>query len=380
MVSDIKFRMEAAGRAYRANARSLTESELLARLRSFGIELDRPLLKRLCNQHLSAEEIAEPLIAKCAFKNRQEESEGDWIWVCLDALWQRWFPDIPSFEMLDDKIQAGYELLASTGAAAGCPVWVDAWKDVLYFLDKADLHSISEFDRLFKGTQSLFNWIQDLEAELWNAHFEDPQHLTARIAICEEAMRRFEAGDNLMTQNHRRALAESYCELGETRKADELYRQWLGTDPQWGWGWIGWSDCYRGTHFGLDSSRKAEEILREGLSIAGVRDFKYLAGRLSDLYKKQGRADEAKEIERQAEMKAPAAQHTIEILQGGKVLRQKTSITFEGDGLPLSDLHKLANLQRVSAAQVTGKKHKIGRNEPCPCGSGQKFKKCCIGR
>lgn len=23
---------------------------------------------------------------------------------------------------------------------------------------------------------------------------------------------------------------------------------------------------------------------------------------------------------------------------------------------------------------------KIGRNEPCPCGSGQKFKKCCIGK
>ena len=22
--------------------------------------------------------------------------------------------------------------------------------------------------------------------------------------------------------------------------------------------------------------------------------------------------------------------------------------------------------------------HKIGRNEPCPCGSGKKFKKCCM--
>ncbi|MHB8874996.1 MAG: SEC-C metal-binding domain-containing protein, partial [Myxococcaceae bacterium] len=21
----------------------------------------------------------------------------------------------------------------------------------------------------------------------------------------------------------------------------------------------------------------------------------------------------------------------------------------------------------------------VGRNEPCPCGSGQKFKKCCYG-
>lgn len=22
---------------------------------------------------------------------------------------------------------------------------------------------------------------------------------------------------------------------------------------------------------------------------------------------------------------------------------------------------------------------KVGRNEPCPCGSGKKFKKCCVG-
>ena len=25
-------------------------------------------------------------------------------------------------------------------------------------------------------------------------------------------------------------------------------------------------------------------------------------------------------------------------------------------------------------------KKKVGRNEPCPCGSGKKFKKCCIGK
>ena len=30
------------------------------------------------------------------------------------------------------------------------------------------------------------------------------------------------------------------------------------------------------------------------------------------------------------------------------------------------------------ATTVVRKKKKIGRNEPCPCGSGKKFKKCCI--
>lgn len=26
------------------------------------------------------------------------------------------------------------------------------------------------------------------------------------------------------------------------------------------------------------------------------------------------------------------------------------------------------------------KKNKIGRNDSCPCGSGKKFKKCCLGK
>jgi uncharacterized protein YecA (UPF0149 family) len=73
----------------------------------------------------------------------------------------------------------------------------------------------------------------------------------------------------------------------------------------------------------------------------------------------------------------PAIQHTFEILPGDKVVRRKTIITSRDEGLPLSELPKLTSLQRASCAQVAGRRHKIGRNEPCPCGSGRKFKKCC---
>lgn len=30
--------------------------------------------------------------------------------------------------------------------------------------------------------------------------------------------------------------------------------------------------------------------------------------------------------------------------------------------------------------QVRRAARKIGRNEPCPCGSGKKFKNCCMGK
>lgn len=41
---------------------------------------------------------------------------------------------------------------------------------------------------------------------------------------------------------------------------------------------------------------------------------------------------------------------------------------------PLPPLQKTA----ISAKSTKNKKEKIGRNEPCPCGSGKKFKKCCV--
>ena len=133
---DATFRKQSAGKVLRSDAQQLTDDDLLAKLRSFGIELDRPLLERLCREALSAEEIATPLLDQRAFHGRQAEMESDWIWLCLTALWQRWFPDQPCFELLDDKIQAGYELHGSGEAPAACGIWLEAWRDVLGLLDK----------------------------------------------------------------------------------------------------------------------------------------------------------------------------------------------------------------------------------------------------
>jgi uncharacterized protein YecA (UPF0149 family) len=41
---------------------------------------------------------------------------------------------------------------------------------------------------------------------------------------------------------------------------------------------------------------------------------------------------------------------------------------------------RLANtqpLQDIDPRVVTVPRKKVGRNEPCPCGSGKKYKKCC---
>ena len=39
----------------------------------------------------------------------------------------------------------------------------------------------------------------------------------------------------------------------------------------------------------------------------------------------------------------------------------------------VSDLNRLLNPLKPKTAE-----NKVGRNEPCPCGSGNKFKNCCV--
>jgi uncharacterized protein YecA (UPF0149 family) len=34
----------------------------------------------------------------------------------------------------------------------------------------------------------------------------------------------------------------------------------------------------------------------------------------------------------------------------------------------------------LPAERIQTSARKVGRNEPCPCGSGQKYEGCCIGK
>lgn len=51
--------------------------------------------------------------------------------------------------------------------------------------------------------------------------------------------------------------------------------------------------------------------------------------------------------------------------------KRHLEIGIEGNPVPLVDF--LPDLSR----KTVGNEKKIGRNDPCPCGSGKKYKKCC---
>jgi uncharacterized protein YecA (UPF0149 family) len=87
-----------------------------------------------------------------------------------------------------------------------------------------------------------------------------------------------------------------------------------------------------------------EESLRR---FPGVRDRADIAERLKEMCEDSGRPDEARQFGEQAER-----------------LRRE-------------HLRPAARPVLSQSAGQTTRRVKVGRNDPCPCGSGKKFKKCC---
>jgi hypothetical protein len=74
-----RLRKQAGERPLRAHAKRLTDGELLAKLRSFGIEIDRTWLERECARALSAQEIAGPLMDKSTSRSQEAIGSGS-VW------------------------------------------------------------------------------------------------------------------------------------------------------------------------------------------------------------------------------------------------------------------------------------------------------------
>jgi hypothetical protein len=360
-----------------SHGRSMSDDELMAKLRQLGLDIDRQGLETGFPEFVSAQAMSEAMIADAGIAI--PDAEVDWVWIATTCLWERWQPGLANMEMVDDKIQAGYAALKAGDTAKACRLWLETWHAILDIIDRAEISSLDEFDDRFGGTQSAFNWVQDLETELHNAGRHEPRFLHERISLCETMLDRFPGG-MLPIDNFKTALAESHFELGDRDKGERLFRAWLDETPQWGWGWIAWSDCY---WLFAKPERKdatcAEQLLKAGLASPGVENRAHILERLQLLYKETGRDKEAESVSEEIEQaREPKTTTTARVAPDSLQLRR--TYDFGDEGLPLEDLPDLVESSRPSPSvgdRSFEGQGKVGRNAPCPCGSGKKFKKCC---
>lgn len=205
------------------------------------------------------------------------------------------------YKNIDKKIMVGYDYLMERNAVKACDAWLDAWEGIKAAIIEAQVSNIEELQDQYNWTQFLSNYIQDLEAELHNAGISNKEYFQKRIVYCEEMLDLCGEDEGLLVENTRRAIADSHYCLGEKEKCDELYSTWLEDNPDWGWGYIGWANCYW-----FDRPKdplnieKAAEILKKALSRESINDRADVLERAIDLYEKLGEREEAAILKKEA--------------------------------------------------------------------------------
>ena len=242
----------------------------------------------------------------------------------------------PRYIGLDDKMQLGYKYLYEEKYKEAINTWLITWNILMDEMKKISARTFEEFDNVFNGTQFVTNWVGDFEDCLNNiiSSSNNPEikdsYGNIRIDLNKQILSFLEEDDDLTAENSNRAIAETYFMMGNIEKGEGLFETYLNEDPNWGWGWIGWSDQYWLCKRDKPDFKRGEQILLKALNNPGLRDREDVEERLLELYSESGETDKFEEV--------------------NSILNNKNKIP---------------------------KKIKIGRNEPCPCGSGKKYKKCC---
>lgn len=262
-----------------------------------------------------------------------------------------------SKERMGALILDGYKLLQSRRETEACDLWLEAWEFVKQ-IARPEWRTTEEFDQAYHGYwEYVFNWCQDLEAELGNAGLKDPIYHEHRLRYAREFLERFPGEDANHYVNFMRAQGEALWQLGRQAEAEEAYQSLVDRFPDEAWGYIGWADEYwlrkrwPEEHERAEAMEyeKAEAIMKQALVRSNLNDRADLLERLDELY---------------AEWVKPEEQTAM--------APQRTELAPPDVSTWLPGFRALVTPAPNSPAVV----NKPARNAPCWCGSGKKYKKC----
>lgn len=231
----------------------------------------------------------------------------------------------PALREIETLMQRGYGHAERGRDREAADVWLQAWEKIKARLP-AEQYPLRYEDELFSGlSQSLFNWVSDLEMALLNAARDRGPYAQAYVQFCEEALARLVLEGN--EGPFRRAHANGQWKLGRHDDAEREMQALIDADPDDAWNYIWWGDFY--AMEGPEDPDRAEAIYRRALECPTVREREAVLERLDLVAELRG------------EKPRPRAPRPV----------------------PAGDVVRAG---------------KVGRNDPCPCGSGKKHKKCCL--
>lgn len=314
---------------------------ILEGLRKEGLPLDEDTFR------VEAGEVSDPGELAGLWAQRIDRVPGRWEdffqWAGRE-LWRRLLPDRDYFEWFVDDWEA---YLKKRHEQPGRKWTPEDMPELVTMLDRLDrlLETLSLNNGLPKGeildglsnkySYELPSWLIELPLELAGDGFVDQAVETAR---------RFAFAD---MQNFLGDLGWILAEAGRCAEALSQVEENLNNYPDDPWVVIKAGDV-------LDRCGQAERAERLYLQALGMTEDKYTQDgaveRLVPLYEQWGKPEKIDELKKRL---PPEGAYRVD-------KERRTPTVEPGSSLTLP------------------KKPKIGRNDPCPCGSGKKFKKCCL--
>jgi tetratricopeptide (TPR) repeat protein len=338
------------------HVRQMSTEEIIAKLQTFGVPFDpQTFRERDVQRFRSAEALSDSWWD--VYKIMTTGLDDDFIFIAAIVLWERLAPDIVNVEMLDDWMQEGYKLIEAEPkpkTAEACQIWLRVWDHFKTWLTP-EMTTVEQADELFSGMQSFSNWCQELEAELHNAGLDDPRFFHERLRYCQEFCRQFHE-DEGMIPSFLRAEAETYFSLGQESDGVRKFEQLIERFPDWAWGYVGWGDEYWIMKDSVKDYARADQIYRKALERPALEDRDMIYDRLAQMYDEMGNPEKAK---RYAQLAAETRESARPVIPLPPLIPPPPTFSTK------------------PKKSQPPPKPVVSRNQPCPCGSGKKYKRCC---
>ncbi len=318
---------------------SRTDEELLAILRELHIETD-PAAFRASDIEAGSPRILAGRWSGLYYLNWRDE---DLLNDVIRELWERYLSDLPSVDSIREFVNGAMSLHAEYAKKHDRKFTKEflsgIYERLVEFHEYLSKENGSANKELFQEVETDTD---DLEGFLLERVFE-----LARYGLVDEAVNtgRWFSGLSSQPENFLRDVG---CVLAEADRRDDALRQIeenLRRFPDDVWVVINAGGARRS----LGDVKEAEEyFLRARQMATASYDCLGVLERLIDLSVSTGDASKAEEYE-----------------------KEYRSVTEPDESGP-----EKVSLPATPRGTIA-KGRKIGRNEPCPCGSGKKYKKCC---
>ena len=226
------------------------------------------------------------------------------------------------------SIKDGYKEFSFGRTKKAAEIWLPTWKAAQSFLMQGNYKSKKEMMDLFG--EIFVNWFFDLDIALMESDMQNDRLELNRYLLT--------IPDYLDQNNPRMNVAESLAALNRYDEAESMLSGWLEEDPLWTYGWT----CRANILLDNGKKDKAREIIERGMTMVES---------------------------------SPRAIDLLLFYQNAEAVYKRLGETQKAEYCARKG-RELASKMKTKQAPVTTSV-KIGRNDPCPCGSGKKYKKCC---